>query len=88
LEISLYRGGLRLGFEQGRLTIVERWVPDHPNFGDARFPDLIFLQLLFGYRSLEELEYAFAGCGTTDDAVRALLDVLFPKQPSAVYTVE
>jgi hypothetical protein len=88
LEISFYRDGLRLNFEQGRLASVKRWLPDHPNFGDARFPDLTFLQLLFGYRSLEELEYAFADCGTRNDEVRALLDSLFPKQASNVHTIE
>ena len=62
-------------------------MPDHPNFGDARFPDLTLLQLLFGYRSLEELEYAFADCGAETHEARVLLNSLFPKQPSAVYTV-
>ena len=88
LEISFYRNGLRLEFAHGRLARVERWLPDHPNYGDARFPDLTFLQLLFGYRSLEDLEYAFADCGTRDDEIRALLEALFPRQASHIYTVE
>jgi predicted N-acetyltransferase YhbS len=87
VEISFYRNGLRLEFEQGRLTHVERWVPEHPNFGDARFPELTFLQLLFGHRSVQELEYAFADCGAETSEARVLLNALFPKQPSAVYAV-
>ena len=51
--------------------------------GAAAFPDLTFLQLLFGYRSFEELQYAFADC----DEAQALLTALFPKQASGVWPV-
>ena len=51
--------------------------------GDAVFPDLTFLQLLFGYRSLEELDAAFADCYAKTEA-RILLNILFPKMASAV----
>ena len=82
LKISFYRNGLRLAFEKGRLTQVDLWKPTDSEEGSAAFPNLTFLQLLFGYRSLEELDYAFADCWTKNDEARALLKILFPKQPS------
>ena len=85
LKISFYRDGLRLVFEKGRLTAVEPWEPTPSERGAAAFPDRTFLQLLFGYRTLEELDYAFADCWTETDEARALLKVLFPRQPSSVW---
>jgi len=85
LKISFYRSGLRLMLEQGQLTEVERWVPTDDDEGAAAFPDLTFLQLLLGYRSLEELDYAFADCWAESDEARALLHALFPKQASNVW---
>ena len=55
--------------------------------GDAGFPNLTFLQLLFGYRSLDELKYAFADCWTDGPNVQVLLDSLFPKMPSDIWPV-
>jgi GNAT superfamily N-acetyltransferase len=87
VKISFYRSGLRLGFEAGRLAAVEPWQPTPTEDGDAGFPDLTFLQLLFGYRSLEELDHAFADCWASPDKARPLLEALFPKRPSDVWPV-
>jgi non-canonical purine NTP pyrophosphatase (RdgB/HAM1 family) len=85
LRISSYRDGLRLAFECGRLAEAEAWAPTHDAPGDAAFPDLTFLQLLFGYRSLQELDNAFADCWVGTDGTAALLEALFPKQASHVW---
>lgn len=85
LRVSLYRDGMKLVFLDGRIS-VERWHPDRVEAGDAAFPDLTFLQLLFGYRSLTELRHTFADCSVTSDAARALLPVLFPKMDSNVWS--
>jgi len=88
LRLTFYRDGVRLVFEQGHLTTVEAWKPSpHGHTGEAAFPGLTFLQLLFGYRSLAELKYAFADCWTDKDAFQALLDALFPRQPSDIWPV-
>lgn len=99
LRISFYRDGLRLVFERGRLAEVIGWQPPFRLLGVERwqsttaerpaaaFPGLTFLQLLFGYRSLDELEYAFPDCLVRTDETRALLLVLFPKQASNVWPV-
>jgi hypothetical protein len=83
-EVSFYGGGLRLELERGRLSVVEDWSPTVEEDGDAAFPDLTFLQLLFGYRSLDELDRAFADCSPGKGDVRVLLGALFPRRPSAL----
>lgn len=86
LKMSFYRGGLRLGFERGRLSEAAGWQPpdsDH-SWDGAGFPPLVFLQLLFGYRSLSELRYAFPDCWV-DEEPALLLNALFPKRVSLVF---
>jgi GNAT superfamily N-acetyltransferase len=87
VKISFYRTGLRLGFQQGRLSVVESWQPTPVERGTAAFPDLTFLQLLFGYRSLEELRHAFADCRVNSDEIGELLQALFPRRHSDVWPV-
>lgn len=88
LKLTFYQRGLRLGFNAGRLEEVEEWKPEpQRRSGDAGFPGLVFTQLIFGYRSLADLKYAFADCWTKNDQVSALLDVLFPQQVSRVWPV-
>jgi hypothetical protein len=86
-KISFYRDGLRLAFEMGRLVGATPWLPARAEEGDAAFPELTFLQVLLGYRSLDELQYAFPDCWVGSDAARALLNALFPKQTSDVWGV-
>ncbi len=84
LRLSFYRSGLRLAFEQGKLVTAESWMPQ-PRPGDrgmAGFPDLTFLQLLFGYRTIEEMRYFYADCWYDGDEVGVLLNILFPRRVS------
>ncbi|MBN1220032.1 MAG: GNAT family N-acetyltransferase [Anaerolineae bacterium] len=85
LKITFYRGGLRLVFDGGRLTQAEDWASQdsRKDGGGAGFPPLIFLKLLFGYRSLAELRDAFPDCWANEEST-LLLNALFPKQPSWV----
>jgi Acetyltransferase (GNAT) domain len=98
LTLGFYRSGVRLAFERGKVTALEAWQPDIAvrglEFGrpspDARrplamFPDLTFLQLLFGFRTLADLEAAFPDCVVRTNDARALLDALFPRSPSDVW---
>jgi Acetyltransferase (GNAT) domain len=87
LKLSFYGGGLRLELLRGRLAKVERWSPTLEEEGDAAFPDLTFLQLLFGYRSLEDLDHAFADCSPGKGDARVLLHILFPRRPSDLWPV-
>jgi GNAT superfamily N-acetyltransferase len=88
LRIGFYRGGLRLVFAAGRLEIVEAWEPGEAAESNPAFPGLSFLQLLFGYRSLAELEHAAADCRANGEEARVLLEALFPKQPSHVWPLD
>ncbi len=84
LHITLYRGGLHLVFEDGTLKLAESWHgPAYSAIEDAGFPPLVFLQLLFGYRSLDDLRYAFPDVRVKDEA-ELLLKTLFPMKPSWV----
>src|SRR5258707_4045276 len=88
IKISFYPTGLRLVIEHGRITIIEAWKPNpHPDEGNIAFPNLTFLQMVFGYRSYEELHYAFPDCWCDDDDARVLLSAMFPKKASTIYPV-
>lgn len=85
LKLNFYRDGLRLAFETGRLAAVEPWTPEHAEDGSAGFAGQTFLQLLFGYRSLDALRGAFPDCWYQDDDACVLLDALFPKRRSVFW---
>ena len=87
IKISFYRDGLRLVLEKGRLATIEPWKPSPEDDGVIAFPGRTFLQLLFGYRSYEELKHSFADCWSDSEEVHALIDILFPKRLSDVFPV-
>jgi GNAT superfamily N-acetyltransferase len=88
LRIAFYgQGGVQLAFAHGRILSVEPWSPTSMFDGTARFADQLFLQLLFGYRSLAELEEAFVYRIICTPEARVLLDALFPKGPSWILPV-
>ena len=79
---------------------VERWQPSRtlvgqemglgttdPGRAHALFPDLTFLQLLFGLRSAEDLTAWYPDCLIRNAETRALLNALFPRRPSFVWPV-
>lgn len=83
LKLDLYRGGLRLVFEHGKLTTAENWrVPVYDSNAGAGCPALVFLQLLFCHRSLDELQHMFPDVWAEGDA-ELVLKTLFPAQASA-----
>lgn len=87
LILNFYRDGVRMVWEQGKLAQVESWNPLVSEAdADARFPNLTFLHLLFGYRTLEDVRYMFADCWANEKAT-VLLNTLFPKQASSVWVI-
>lgn len=85
LDLSFYRNpGLRLTLENGALTAEPARVDWDES--SASFPRLTFLQLLFGYRSLAELRYAFPDCRVRG-GLEPVLNALFPKKPSLIWPV-
>jgi hypothetical protein len=87
IKISFYHSGLHLKLEKGKLVSIESWMPSHEDQGHAAFPDLSFTQLVFGYRTFDQLEQSYADCWCRDDGQRVLLATLFPKKASAVMMV-
>ncbi len=94
LVLGFVQGGLAIELEGGRIAAVEPRTPTQDDLSatddavDALFPGLVFLQLLFGFRSVREIEYAYQDCVVTSNRARALLDGLFPKRPSMVYAIQ
>lgn len=84
IKIDFYRGGLRLAFKNGLLIIAEPWrAPIYSSEPSAGFPPLVFLQLLFGHRSLDELRAAFPDAWANNDTT-LVLKTLFPARASYV----
>jgi GNAT superfamily N-acetyltransferase len=85
LTLDFYRGGQRMVFERGRLTCVEDWrVPLYGSRAGGNFPPQVFLQVLFGHRSIEELRQVLPDVWVSDEA-RPLLKALFPTRPSFAF---
>jgi len=88
VRLDFYRGGLRLTIERGRLTAIAPW--QRPIWGErqhASFPPLVFLQLLFGRRSLAELREASPDVRALPEAA-AVLEALFPKRISRIAALD
>ncbi len=82
LTLNFYRGGLQLVFDKGLLAAAKDWRASVWNSNeDSGFPPLVFLQLLFGYRSLDELRHAFPDVWAKNE-VELLLKTLFPANVS------
>jgi hypothetical protein len=86
LKISFYRTAIIMKFEQGKLCEVVPWKPVVNEKVSAAFPDLTFLHLVFGHRSLADLRVMFADC-MVDDAALPVIDALFPKRNSRVRVI-
>jgi hypothetical protein len=82
VKLYFYRGGIRCVFMQGRLVAVEDWTRSlWYADDDISIPPDIFLQLLFGYRSLFELRALYLDIVVKGEKA-PLLDLLFPSQLS------
>lgn len=81
VRLNFYTSQMTLVFTDGKLTDVGTYQPKSVEDGDAQFPDLTFLQLLFGYRSFDELDKARADCYSNNETA-VLLKILFPQQHS------
>ncbi|MFZ0547971.1 MAG: GNAT family N-acetyltransferase [Candidatus Promineifilaceae bacterium] len=87
LKLNFYTSQLKVDIEAGKITAVEPYIPDDFFDFDVFFPDLTFLQVLFGRRDLEELRHIYADCFPRNDESALLLKILFPKSSSYVINV-
>jgi len=84
VKLNFYQGGLRLVFEGGHLESAEHWrVPIYEGNACAGFPPLVFLQVLFGHRTLDELQDMFPDVWVNAE-MEVVLKTLFPARPSFV----
>jgi GNAT superfamily N-acetyltransferase len=84
IKLDFYQGGLRLVFEGGHLESAEDWrVPIYEGNAGAGFPPLVFLQVVFGHRTLDELQQAFPDVWVNGE-MEVVLKTLFPARPSFV----
>lgn len=87
LKLNFYKVGLRLNLKNGLIETIESLSFDDLESCAANFPPLVFLHLVFGYRTIDELKHAFTDCSTRDKETEYLLDALFPKKPSEIWPV-
>ncbi len=83
VKVSEYVRGFKLKIDQGHIC-AETWAPDDSEH--AAFSPWTFLKLLFGYRSFDELEYAYPDC-YAHVSVEPVLTALFPKRFSNVMPI-
>jgi GNAT superfamily N-acetyltransferase len=76
LRITLFRNGLEIDIESGRITRIDPWKADS-FWHTPAFHDLAFPQLVFGHRRCTELEDIYVDCNV-DDRSAVVLDSLFP----------
>ena len=82
LRLNLLREHIQLSFTQGQVEEIGHFPTKQMEDGDAVFPDLTFLQLVFGRATLDELNRAYADCYPKNVEAEILLAILFPKKPS------
>jgi hypothetical protein len=78
LTIDLYTYALTLALVDGRITAIERG-PSSPDDADVALPIEAFLTVVFGNRSLAQVDREVADCQVQTDAGALLVDVLFPR---------
>ncbi|HKJ26305.1 MAG TPA: hypothetical protein VJ965_01590, partial [Anaerolineales bacterium] len=66
-------------------TAIEPWEKPHFEGASANFPELTFLQLLFGFRDVQALENAYPDIYYEHEFAKPLLNALFPAKPSNVF---
>lgn len=81
VRMGLYRGGLRLRFDTGKLVEVEK-VTSGPY--DFNLPPMALVPLLFGHRSVEEVCAAFPDVNV-HGPWRLLVETLFPRLAAFIY---
>jgi len=85
VRLNLYREAYDLRFESGRLTAVE---PVHLKdaSGALNIPPLLFAPLVLGWRTVSDLRAAYPDVSSWGQS-RYLIDTLFPRMTSFIYTI-
>jgi hypothetical protein len=78
LAIDVYMYGLSVSIVDGRIATIERR-PSSPDDADVALPIEALLTVVFGNRSLADVDRDVADCQIESDAGALLVDVLFPR---------
>ncbi|MDQ1426503.1 MAG: hypothetical protein QOD72_4001 [Acidimicrobiaceae bacterium] len=78
LTIDVYTYGLSVSIVDGRIAAIERR-PSSPDVADVALPVEALLTVVFGNRSLADVDRDVADCQIESDAGALLVDVLFPR---------
>ena len=84
LRLSNYHSGTRVSIQQGEIVAVEAYRPQDWEDTDAAFVNQSWLQLLLGFRSLPDLQYAYPDCWCKPTKM-TLLNALFPRAASNIW---
>ena len=76
-KISFYNDGVNMSFESGKLSTVKSTGYLERSDATAHYPELTFLQALFGKRSFSQLSEMYNDCGAKNHAMGTLQDILF-----------
>jgi GNAT superfamily N-acetyltransferase len=82
--INLYRSGVELHFEAGKLKAVK--AVSRPVRGDINIPPNLLAPLVLGYHSREELSAFYPDLGIYGQS-GSLVDALFPKMAAFLHTL-
>ncbi len=82
-KINLASHELTIHIKHGEISLIALARLVLGDEANATFPPYVFNQLVMGYRSLEEIQYAYADC-LSDTETTMLLNNLFPKKASFV----
>ena len=80
LKLNFYKDGVKVVLDNGKIVSAEPWRESKDDKDSARFPNLTFLQLLFGFRSMKEINHMYPDCYARNAEQAELLKVLFPKK--------
>jgi predicted N-acetyltransferase YhbS len=86
-EMSLFQTGYKIKFDRGRIATIEPWLPASIFRTDAAIPQNAFLYLLFGARTLTEVESAYPDCRIKTDLGRVMVETLFPRRHSVIWPI-
>lgn len=77
VKISFYNDGVNMSIESGKLKSVGSTGYIERSEASAHYPDLTFLQALFGKRSFNQLRDLHNDCFAKDHSMGTLQDILF-----------
>ena len=87
LKLSFYKDGLLITFDKGKITEIRNLGFEELEKPQAEFPPYTFLHLLFGHRTMSEMQEIYIDCRPGNNLSQHLIDTLFPKQPSEVWPI-